>query len=266
MADDIARSRDVLVRNERLEREVEIASQIQLALAPEKIVAAGISASGATRPTESVGGDYFDVIATPDASWIAVGDVAGHGLNAGLVTLMVQCGISSAVRQPGVRSPREVLTQVNRVLYENIRQRLRNDEHVTLSLLRHERGGRITFAGAHEDIIVWRARTGRCECIATTGTWLGMMEEIGDVTEDEIIQLDPGDLLVLYTDGLTEARDAQGALFGVDRLCRAIEAVATVPVEHVRDRILDQVKEWRAVQDDDETILVIRQSAGNSEE
>jgi sigma-B regulation protein RsbU (phosphoserine phosphatase) len=73
--------------------------------------------------------------------------------------------------------------------------------------MRYGGDGQVTFAGAHEEILLWRT-SGGCERIATRGTWLGAVRDIDKVTEDQTLQLQPGDLMILYTDGLIESRNA----------------------------------------------------------
>jgi sigma-B regulation protein RsbU (phosphoserine phosphatase) len=102
-------------------------------------------------------------------------------------------------------SPRDAVTILNRVLFENIRHRLIKDDFVTLTLLRIM-GQRLVCAGAHEHFLVCRARTGSCEQVETPGTWLGVMPEVGAFTTETVVDLEPNDLVVLYTDGITEAR------------------------------------------------------------
>src|SRR5262249_6095905 len=147
-----------------------------------------------------------------------IGDVSGHGLTAGLVMLMAQSAIGALVREMPLASPRTVLCAVNALLFENVRRRLGQDEVLTLSLLRYARGGRVVFAGAHEEMLVWRRQTGRCERLPTPGTWLAAMADVEPFLNDDELTLGDGDVLVMYTDGVTEAADSTGEQFGLDRL------------------------------------------------
>src|SRR5690606_29800870 len=127
------------------------------------------------------GGDYHDVFPIhghPSGTWIAIGDVSGHGLGAGVVMMMLETALLTITREHGVAHPSDVIGRLNEVLFENVRGRLRSQEHVTFTLLRHDGSGRFEFAGAHEDILVVRAREGRSEWIATHGTWLGLAAEV----------------------------------------------------------------------------------------
>ncbi|WP_437949917.1 SpoIIE family protein phosphatase [Sorangium sp. So ce296] len=251
---------------ERLEQESErqetaLAARLQTTLVPERLEVEGLELSAIMTPAAEVGGDYYDVIPTPGGGWLGIGDVAGHGLAAGLVMLMIQSMVSALTsREPGA-SPSELLAALNKAVFKNVRDRLKRDEHATLLLLRYERSGRVTFAGAHDDIIVCSARTRRCVCIPSSGVWVGVLPAIDAATRDAEFFLEDGDVLVLYSDGVTEARNAHREQFGVERLCAAIEAAQAAPVEAIRDRILREVEGWCPSPDDDITVVVARYRA-----
>src|SRR6185503_11829920 len=96
--------------------------------------------------------------------------------------------------------------------------RLKARDHVTFTLFHLGTNGRVAFAGAHEDILLWRARGRRLERIRTPGVWLGAKRGISDVTLNTTLSLEPNDLLVLYTDGITEARNKAGKQLELDGL------------------------------------------------
>jgi serine phosphatase RsbU (regulator of sigma subunit) len=197
-----------------------------------------------------------------DGCWIGIGDVAGHGLVAGLVMLQTQSALKALVLQDPNRRPGDALADVNDVLFGNVRRRLGHDEHMTMSLVRYHNDGRIVVAGAHQSIIICRASTRTCERHAPQGTWLGLVDDIRPFTEERTFHLEQGDLLVLFTDGLTEAMNAQGEQFGLDRLCMEVERAQVVPPSSIRDRLLTAVNTWaKARLDDDLTLLVLRQEA-----
>jgi hypothetical protein len=127
----------------------------------------------------------------------------------------------------------------------SLRERAREaaaDDFATLSLFRFLPDGRFVVAGAHEDILVWRARAGRCERIATSGVWLGIKAEVAIVLKNAANRLEPDDLVVLYTDGITEARRTPGMeQFGIVRLQAAVEELADRPAAVLCDEILRRV-------------------------
>jgi phosphoserine phosphatase RsbU/P len=184
--------------------------------------------------------------------------VAGHGLTSGLVMLMVQSVIGALARKSPDAAPSELVCALNTVLHDNIRHRLRNKEHVTFTLLRYQPGGKLTFAGAHEEICVLRKQTGKVELVTTPGTWLGAVRDVRKHTVDTELQLELGDVVLLYTDGLTEARSAQGQQFGLERLTALLENSGDLPMEALVERLYRAVVAHAKELDDDVTLLAFR--------
>jgi sigma-B regulation protein RsbU (phosphoserine phosphatase) len=246
------------IGREQLMQEMSIARRIQTALAPKDLDATALDIAAGTTPADVVGGDYYDVLPVPGGCWLAIGDVAGHGLMSGLVMLMIQSIVSTLVTSRPDASPSELVVDANRVLFPNLHTRLQRQEHATFALLRVFDDGRISFAGAHEDFIVWRASTRRCELVSTDGTWLGLVEDIRPVTSDRELRLVPGDLLVLLTDGILEARNARNEHFGVDPVCRIIETHADATPQIIHAELIAAACAWAPVQQDDVTCVVVR--------
>jgi predicted ATPase/serine phosphatase RsbU (regulator of sigma subunit)/tRNA A-37 threonylcarbamoyl transferase component Bud32 len=239
--------------------EMAIARQIQTSILPRRLKVAGLEVAARMATASEVGGDYYDLQQTPDGGcWIGVGDVSGHGLNAGLIMLMIQSGLSCLMRRDPMAEPVGLLSLLNRMLYDNIRERLERDDFATLSLLRFYPDGRFVVAGAHEDVIVWRQASGTCEIIPTTGVWMGITENAGSKLHNGEHQLRRGDVLLLYTDGLTEARSPEGELFGLQRLVQAIQDLHGEPMADVCDRIFERVQAWSTQQEDDRSLVVLR--------
>ncbi|MEO8704253.1 MAG: SpoIIE family protein phosphatase [Kofleriaceae bacterium] len=247
------------IARERLEKELELARQIQVGILPRTLAAEGLELTACMTTATEVGGDYYDVLPVEGGCWIGIGDVSGHGVTSGLIMLMVQSVIAALVAKDPKASPRDAVTILNRVLFENIRHRLIKDDFVTLSLLRVA-DRRIVFAGAHEHFLVCRAATGIAEPITTPGTWLGVLPEIGRFTTETTLELEPNDLVVLYTDGITEARNTSGEQYGLERLGAAVQRFRHQPIEQVRDGLVDEVARWTARRDDDATLVLLRRS------
>ena len=261
MVSELAQSRGRLADQERMRRELEIATRIQTAMLPAEMRVEGLELSAKMIPAEDVGGDYYDVLPFPGGAWIAIGDVAGHGLTAGLVMMMIQSIVSALVAERPNAAPAEILILLNRTLYENIRTRLRQDEHVTLTLFHYDRGGKIVYAGAHEELLVCRAGGGPTERLATPGTWLGAVPDISHATPESELTLYDGDLLALYTDGVIQAMNAAGDQFGVDRFCAELERGRELPLDRIRDNVLAAVTAFQSEQYDDVTLLLLRYRA-----
>lgn len=146
------------------------------------------------------------------------------------------------------------------LLVDNIRRRLMQDEHVTLTLLRYEHSGRVLFSGAHEEMLVCRAESGNVETFFTEGTWVGITTDYAETLQECEFVLAPGDLLLLYTDGVTEARNERGQMFGIERLKKLLAEHRQASVAAIRDTILTAVRAWLSEQSDDLTLLVARRS------
>lgn len=246
--------------NEQLLGEVATARRIQSALCPRDLHVSGFEVAAQLVAADQVGGDYYDVMPTADGCWVGIGDVTGHGLLAGLIMLMIQSSVGTAVLADTDQSPAQVLCSINAVLQSNIRSRLDAREHATLMILRAHEDGRMVMAGAHEDVIVHRKATGRCELIPTDGVWVGITDDIRDATQDKAFQLHPGDTLVLYTDGLIEARDAQGRELDIQRVCAAVAAVAPQGPRAIVDLLFAKARAWTPVQQDDITVVALRRN------
>lgn len=249
------------MEQERMRDESRLAAHIQTTMIPATLVAPGLELAAVMLPAAEAGGDYYDVLPVEDGAWLAIGDVAGHGLGAGMIMLMVQSMVSSLTRVRPELPPSEVVSLLNEALYDGVRHRLKLNEHVTLTVLRYDRDGRVRFAGAHEELILWRARTGHCEILSPPGFWVGALPSVRQLTSDGELRLEPGDLLVLHTDGFTEARNAHHEQLGFERLVAAVEQFGARPVEELRDRIVDLADGWCASFDDDRTLVVARYRA-----
>lgn len=243
--------------HEQLLGEMVVAKRIQTSLGPKKLSVPGFRIAATMLPADQVGGDYYDVLPSERGCFVGIGDVTGHGLVSGLIMLMIQSMVSTLVStQPDAR-PSELVTQLNRVLYPNVRGRLERDDHATFMLLRLE-GNRVTFAGAHEDIVLYRRARDEIEIVPSEGVWVGVREEIGELTTDAEFTLEPGDVLVLHTDGVVEARNADLELFGFERLTQIVRENARESVETILERIVTAARAFCPVQQDDMSCLVLR--------
>jgi sigma-B regulation protein RsbU (phosphoserine phosphatase) len=260
MVEELAGSRKAIAQKQRLENELEIATRIQTSILPRNVQVAGLDMAATMKPADEVGGDYYDLQPAMDGCWIGIGDVAGHGLTAGLVMMMTQSAIAALVRARSTASPGELVSVLNRIIFENVQRRLEQREHMTLSLLRYYRDGSVRFAGAHEDIIICRAN-GKTELVETPGTWIGAVEDVSAFSIDYDLKLEDGDLMVLHTDGITQASLAGGGLYGIERLCSEIERLRERPVKEICDEIMADVLRGSPVLQDDATLMVLRYQA-----
>jgi len=245
-------------RETRLLDELKVAADLQMSILPNDPRVPGLEISAAMEPATEVGGDYYDIIPTEDGCWMAVGDVSGHGLGAGVIMLMLQSSFAALVRATPEASPSRIACLVNEVLFDNVRMRMKRRDHATLSILRYTRDGTVRIAGAHEDIIVWRASTRTIELIETPGTWVGAVRSIAHATVETSFVLAPDDVMVLYTDGITEARRA-GQQLGLDGLQDVVLAHAEATPVELKNAIVSAVHSWTSDLQDDISVVVLRQ-------
>ena len=251
---ELKRARDAL------SSEMDLAKRIQTALLPRGVSMPGYEVAATMVPAQEVGGDYYDVIESPKgATWVAMGDVSGHGVDSGLIMMMAQTSIISTLDADGTSGPSSVLVSVNGVIRENV-ARLGSDHYMTMTLLRLD-GGTVTAAGKHQDLLVYRASDHCSESIPSTGTWLGIIEDISEYVSDFSFQMRPGDVLLLFTDGITEAMNRAGEMYGQERLQLSLDRYAHLPVAGILERIMEDVRAFHFEQQDDMTLVVIKRMA-----
>ncbi|HEX8791142.1 MAG TPA: SpoIIE family protein phosphatase [Polyangiaceae bacterium] len=249
----------------RIHAEMEAARRIQMRLLPRDVALPGLELACHMRPADAVGGDYFDIHALDDASWLLVGDVTGHGLGAGLVMLMAQSIIGSILQaRPDVK-PHELNFLANRVLSANL-ARLGEQRHMTLvSLCRVGDGGRFLVSGSHDNIYVYRAKNRDVEVVpvAHFPLGIGILADLraGDFGHGSLT-LVPGDLLFVGTDGITEAArggDPAKGLFGEDGLVAHLRESGARPLSEVKSALVQKLDAFTGgAYDDDVAFIMVR--------
>jgi serine phosphatase RsbU (regulator of sigma subunit) len=235
--------------------EMQLAKKIQTALVPKEVKLAGCDVAASMQPAESVGGDYYDVLHVPGSDWILIGDASGHGVPAGLVMMMCQTAVRTALHDDPAMPPDRLLSVVNRTLTENIRL-LGEDKYMTMQALCRTPDGKFRFSGMHQDIFIYRAASGTIETIEPSGCFLGVRDEIDDLLDVRSFGLEPGDALLLYTDGITEAR-LDGELFDNQGLKAVFGDLAAQPAQQILDGILAHLARYDVT--DDVAAIVVKQ-------
>lgn len=247
--------------NVRLGAELDIARQIQMMVLPkasELEEIADVEIAAYMRPADEVGGDYYDVLRDGERLKIGIGDVTGHGLESGVLMLMVQ-SVARALQESGEMDPSQFLNRLNRAIYKNI-VRTSTDKHLSLAFLDY-RAGRLTLSGQHEEVIMVRA-AGTVERIDTIdlGLPIGLESDISAFVATQDIPFARGDMAILYTDGVTEAESCSRELFGIERLCASARRLSGRSAEEVKTGILDDLVAHIGTQKihDDITLVVMR--------
>jgi len=237
--------------------EMALAKKIQTVLLPRAPSMPGYELSVYIDPAEEIGGDYYDIISMGEKQWVVIGDVSGHGVSAGLITMMLQTSLLTGLIHDPRLNPSNLLKTANRVMERNIK-RIGEDRYITIVVLSVSSDGEIEFSGRHEDIMVYRKATGRVELVPTRGMWLGIKEDISGMLTDGILQLEPGDSLMLYTDGITEAMADRGKVFTKKRLAEIFEEEGKKSTEEIKSRIIEELKNFR--RHDDVTFLILKKT------
>ncbi|MEB3330519.1 MAG: SpoIIE family protein phosphatase [Candidatus Sericytochromatia bacterium] len=259
LAQDVTETNRAQDRLAQMNKEMEIATRIQTALVPHEMPIDRFDIAMGLVTASEVGGDLIDYIPQADGRfWLAIGDVTGHGLTPGLVMMMAQSMITGYVLDNPHASPAERLVRINEALFHNVRNRMRNDNYMTLQLIHHEGDGRFVAAGMHCDLLIWRAETGLVDRLEVPGFWTGLIPDVAEATTDFRFELAPRDVLLLYSDGLIEASDEVGEQYDMDRLAVALARHAALPVAEIKDRILAEVQAWLTEQLDDISLIVLR--------
>ncbi|PDW03036.1 SpoIIE family protein phosphatase [Candidatus Viridilinea mediisalina] len=248
--------------NLRLGAELDVARRLQMMVLPptQEIQAIQeLDIACYMRPADEVGGDYYDVLQIDDSIFLGIGDVTGHGLPAGIIMLMAQTAYLT-LSQSGERDMERIAQVLNRVLYHNI-VRIQEDKNMTLAVI-HYRERELTLVGQHESVIVCRAN-GTIEIVDTLdlGLPMGLEEDITEFVSTKRLQLASGDVLLLYTDGITEAENQARQQFGVEGITNGLRNYyrlsATEIVNHLTTDVYAFINNGTIY--DDLSLLVVKQ-------
>jgi sigma-B regulation protein RsbU (phosphoserine phosphatase) len=230
-----------LLENARVGRELEIAKQIQFSLlpaAPPEFTWAKFAAR--CIPAAQVGGDYFDFFRRgDDIVDFIIADVSGHSVGAALIMVEARSFLRAKVHSTG--SAGKMLATLNELLYEDL---TRAELFISMFYVKYNVERRLlTYANAgHNKPYLYRGRGAACMELDAEGLILGVKRDV--TFEEKSIQLQRGDLLLLYTDGITEARDPSGEFFGSERLCSILGKVQGEQPEQVVETIHREVTDF----------------------
>lgn len=240
---------------QRIDRELAVARRIQQYFLPRRTpIVPGYELWGSQRPSIEMSGDYYDVIPVADGHFgLVVADVSGKGVPAALIMASVRAGLISEVRN--VYAIRRVIAEVNQFLVDSIEQ----GSFVTAFYGVLDAANRqLTFVNAgHEPPLLYRPDEG-AQWLSTGGTILGAFPDLS--FEESRVVLRPNDLLVLYTDGVTEARRDGDEFFGQERILEVVAREEWSSAKALGEALMGEVRAFSGRDDpeDDETLLVVR--------
>ena len=251
--------------------ELEVARQIQLRLLPDSIdVVPGFSASAQSDVATSVGGDYYDVLRLADGSTLVViADVSGKGMSAALYAVKVQTALQLLAQEHA--DVRELLCRLN----EHVASHLRRSYFLTIGVARLFPDGTAQYCRAgHMPALLYRSATRTCEVLKPAGTAIGFAgansgngnghaeNGFGESLEVETRKLEPGDSMLLYTDGLVEAADAKKEEFGEQRLKELLAREGWRSTAESRQLISSTLTSFRGPEPlrDDTTFVIVKRN------
>jgi sigma-B regulation protein RsbU (phosphoserine phosphatase) len=245
-------ARQILQRDQQLSeirKELEVAKRIQLSILPAEFPSsASFRVAARYVPMTSVAGDFYDFLVTDDQqAGLLIADVSGHGVPAALIASMVKVAATS--QRANAADPARLLSGMNAVLCGNTQ-----NQFVTAAYVHLDSNSKTLHysAAGHPPMLL--LRNGKVAEIVENGLILAAFDfaTYTNVTHP----LQPGDRLLLYTDGIIEAANAKGDPFGQDALSSLLLQTAELPPSASSDQIISAVQQWSASQDDDLTVLI----------
>jgi len=250
-----------LAETEKMRQEMQIAARIQMQLLPTKIPQVrNLGISAFMKPAKEVGGDYYDFIPyDEDRLGIVIGDVSGKGLPAGMIMIIA----NAIIKIVAVKShnTKRIITEFSREMYN----KMQAGSFMTMNyLIWNGAEHLLSYSGAGHEHILWHhAAGGTVDRIKAGGLAVGLADNVDDFISHKEIRPLPGDIVVLYTDGITEAINEKRERYTLDRLVESLRRNAPAQdQERIRQGILDDVFAFMAgyEQYDDITLLVMKVS------
>ena len=243
-----------------LKSEVEFASEIQRhVLKKRTVVVPSIDIVADTKSATEVGWDSYDIIEQGNNYYIYIGDVTGHGVASGFVMMIVNALISGFSKL--VESSADILAKTNEI----VKPRVKSNILMTLLMIRwNEQEKKMYMTGAgHEYLIVYKASKKKAFKIKSGGVALGMTKNISKILKETQIAVEKDDIVILYTDGITEARNGKlesDMMLGIDRLIEIIEATPTKTAQGIFNNITIELSRFMGYghrQFDDITLITM---------
>ena len=242
----------------RLETEMDLARQVQLALQPQSLPSVdGLDMYGVSIPALQVGGDFFDIVMRKDRPLVfMVGDVTGKGMSAALLMSMTRMSARSAARNMPFEAPHQIVNRLNMDLL---------DDYSTVSMFSTAFVGtydlstrRLLFSNAGQSPVLYMPMDGEPVILEAQDIPVGVLE--GYAYSSQQMDMKPGDVLLVATDGFNESRNDEDEMFGIERMLQALADMRTLDAKGIAEEMLNLVTRFSGshLQDDDRTIIVLK--------
>ena len=252
--------KEELQSGKTLRSEVELAAEIQKhILSKTHVHLPSMDIVANSKSASEVGGDSYDIIERDDNHYVYLGDVTGHGVASGFVMMIVNALISAFSKV--LVSGAEILADTNEIL----KPRVVSNMLMTLLLVRwNEKERKMFMTGAgHEYMIVYKKEANKAFKVKSGGIALGMTKNISKALKELQVDIEPGDIIVLYTDGITEARSSatdNTSMLGIERLTDTVEKAPCKTAQGVFNHITIELSKFMGYnhrQFDDITLIVM---------
>jgi len=243
----------------RMEEDMRMAAEIQNGLLPrEAPTVPGWDLAGCNRPCRTVGGDYYDFVLEDGRLLVALGDVSGKGTGAALLMTVLRAAVRAHWTLPALA---DGVARINRTVCQNVP----SSKYVTFFLAALEpETGRLAFVNAgHNPPLLVRA-DGSLQKLEDGGLVLGLFENI--VYADGAVRMEPGDTLLIYSDGVTETWDPQGEEFGEEKLAELVTRCRSLGAAELQEAVLREIERFEegARATDDRTLVVLKRTGATA--
>ncbi|MBU0981758.1 PP2C family protein-serine/threonine phosphatase [Patescibacteria group bacterium] len=247
--------------HQRIKKELNTAQKIQRDLLPEKSPSIPfLDIVAKTRPASEIGGDTFNFFPGEKRSLIYIGDSTGHGIPAGIIMIMVDTLITTFINM--FPSPVEVMTKLNKYLKPHLQKTM----FMTMILLDWDHNSKMKWVGAgHEHVIVARTNESKVTSTRSGGIAIGMLADNSALVKEQEVILNEDDFVILFSDGIVEAKNVMGEIYGLERLELVIKKSITSQItsQELFDKIAIDVGRFMEghFQEDDMTLIVIKKTS-----
>lgn len=246
----------------KLQAEMDLARRIQMQLLPERMpLSSGLDSWASSRPASRVGGDFYTAIEQSNQSFtFAVGDISGKGLPAAILMAMTRTILRSNTTTGTLIEPAGIIEVSNQELYHDFSE---VSMFATVFVGQYQPATRsLSYANAGHSPVVFVPAGGEAKIIEADSTPMGI--ELRNEAVNKKLKIQRGDVLVVASDGLNEARNGQNEMFGYNRLLRLIESLAHKPAREISLELFRAVDDFSAghSQDDDQTVVVLKGENG----
>src|SRR5947207_5426002 len=240
--------------NHQIMRDLQIARRVQEALVPASSFSGPrVDIRSAYIPSEALSGDFYDYFMQDDLLHLFVADVSGHGLPAAILVSLLKSYIH--LEADPRSSLAEVMTRLNNFLFTVSLP----TQYATALLFRVDPNGNLVFSNAaHPPFLLYRRSCGKTSLIEEPSNLLGAMPDM--LFEERKLSVAPGDTLFVYTDGLTDRRNAAGEFYAIERVANLLEQSRDADVNAIYDRVYDDISGFEATEDykDDIAFVITR--------